>query len=230
MASRRRYLSQAELAQFADITITDATEADDQISMAEELIDSYIGFQEKSFPYDLQERLFAGLAAGAGATSLTVQSNQANIYDVDYFKFCEVEILGGTGNGQRRTVTGSTKAGVLTVATWDTTPSTDSFYRIYQLGKFPRLRDMFFDNINTPYTYYKAIPEAVKRATAAQVEFIVYMGADFFRTDKSELQSESIGDYSYSRNRSGGAGVANLIAPKAKMLLRGIINRTGLIT
>ncbi len=49
IASRRGYVTQAELATLADITITDATEADDRISQAEELIDAYVGYID---PFD----------------------------------------------------------------------------------------------------------------------------------------------------------------------------------
>ena len=155
MASRRNYLGQTELAQFADITITDTTEADDQISMAEEIIDAFVGYQRKYYDQEI-----SGLAAGGGGSSITLESLHQNIYDIDFFKWCEVEIIGGTGSGQRRVITASTKAGVLTTASaWDTTPvASSSFYKIYQLGKFPRVQDGYFDGRNSPYTYYKSIP------------------------------------------------------------------------
>lgn len=222
--SRRGYLSHSELEQFANITITDSDEADDRISQAEELIDMYVGPQIKAFESDITGR------PGAGAsTSITLQLDQQNIYEIDYFKLCEVEIIGGTGAGQRRKCTGSTKAGVLTVdSAWSTVPDTTSFYKIYQLGKFPRQEDVIFYSLQSPSTYYKSIPEAVKRAVAAQVEFMIEMGDDYFSSDRAEKDSESIGDYSYS-NMAGAAGVQRLIGPKVKILLRGIRNRLGVI-
>lgn len=229
MASRRNYLTQAELEQFADIIISDTTEADDQISMAEELIDAYVGYQQKAYGIsDLKGRA----ASGAGST-ITLQSNQQNLYEIDYFKYCEVEIIGGTGAGQRRVITGSTLAGVLTVASaWDTTPDSTSFYRIYQLGKFPRYCDSYFYNESSPATWYKNIPEAVKRATAAQVEYRINMGEAFFASDQSEKVSERIGDYAYENAISGGIGIVGLeklIAPKARLLLKGIKSKLGQI-
>lgn len=224
MASRRNYLTQAELAQFADITITDTTEADDQISQAEELIDAYVGPQESFLPNPIEGRASAG-----GSSSLTLQSNQQNIYDVDYFKWCEVEIIGGTGAGQRRVITASTLAGVLTVASaWDTTPTTTSFYRIYQLGKFPRHCDVTFYSEQSPSTYYKQIPEQIKRATAAQVLYVIEMGESFMSGDGADKTSESIGDYSYT-NAPSAATVYKLISPKVRLMLKGIVNRTGQI-
>lgn len=219
--SRRGYLSQAELAQFADITITDTTEADDQISQAEEMIDSYVGYHDKFMTETVQ-----GRCASAGASSFTLQQNQQNSWDVDYFKLCEVEIIGGTGAGQRRKITGSTKAGVNTVDTaWATSLDTTSFYKIYQLGKFPRKCDVVSYSEQSPTTYYKQIPEAVKRAVAAQVAFIIAKGASFFTGANSTLQSESIGDYSYTRG--SGAVSELMIAPSAKNYLAGIYRRIG---
>lgn len=222
--SRRGYLSQGELEQMANITITDSTEADDRISQAEELIDAFVGPQDK-----YMENTVVGMASAAGSTSITLETSQQNTFDIDYFKLCEVEILGGTGAGQRRKVTASTKAGVLTVdAAWVTTPSTDSFYKISQIGKFPRRCDVETYTSGSNTTYYKAIPEAVKRAVAAQIGFVVEMGDNYFSGDKSEMESENIGDYSYKK----GNGVSNLyklISPKAKILLKGLIKRSGSI-
>jgi hypothetical protein len=226
--SRRGYLSQDELEQFDNITITDSNEADDQISQAEELIDIYVGPQNSFMDEEI-----IGLASASGATSITLEASQQNTFDIDYFKLCEIEILGGTGIGQRRKVTGSTKAGVLTVdEAWTVNPNTDSFYRIIQLGKFPREDDVetYTNGANT--TYYKSIPEMVRRAVAAQVGYFIEMGENFFRGDKSNFKSESIGDYSYTRGDSAGTstgGVGSLISPKAKSLLKGIINRIGTI-
>jgi hypothetical protein len=222
--SRRGYLSQSELEQFANIQVTDTSEADDRISQAEEMIDAYIGFQEKFMTESIK-----GLCSAFGSTSFTLESTQQNVYDIDYFKLCEVEILGGTGAGQRRKVTASTKAGVLTIDTaWSTNPTTSSLYKISQIGKFPRTCDIETYTSGSNTTYYKAIPEAIKRAVAAQVEYVIEMGDSFFAGDKSEMESESIGDYSYTKGQ-GVASISKLISPKAKMLLKGIYNRTGVL-
>lgn len=217
-------MSQAELETFADIVVTDATEADDQISQAEEIIDSYVGFQTK-----FMREIISGRCASAGtSTAIYLQATQQSVYQNDYFVLCEVEIIGGTGAGQRRKVTASDYAtGKLTVdSAWSTTPDTTSFYRVYQLGKFPRPQDVHYYTDSTPYQYYKSIPEAVKRAVAAQVEYMVNMGDDFFRTDKAQKTSETISRYSYTKG-DGGSGVVSLIAPKAKSLLSEVLNRVG---
>jgi hypothetical protein len=221
--SKRNYLSQEELEQFADITVTDPTEADDQIGQAEEIIDSYVGYQNKAVC-----DTFEGKATAGSATTLTLESRHQNLYEADYFVWCIVEIIGGTGIGQQARITSSTKEGVLTFATMTTPPDATSIYKIYQLGKFPRKQDEYYNTNETPAKYYRHIAEAVRRAVAAQVEYIIQMGAAFFTTDASGKQSESIGDYSYT-NAQGLVGTNRLIAPKAKILLNGIKNRTGMI-
>lgn len=227
--SRRGYLSQDELEQYADISVTDGNEADDRISQAEELIDAYCGYQCRFLEDDV-----LGKCSATGANSITLESSQQNVYENDYFRLCEVEILSGTGQGQRRKITGSTKAGVLTTdSNWTTTPDTTSFYRIYQLGKFPRDVDVSFYSTTTPNTYpntyIKRIPENIKRAVVAQVEYIIEMGDAFFRTNEVEMESESIGDYSYTKGDGEGSVLERMVSPKAKLLLRGFRNKKGKI-
>lgn len=219
MASKRQYLSQDELEQYADITIIDSTEAFDQISQAEEIIDAYVGFQCKAVCDVVQ-----GKATSGTISTLTLDTIHQNVYQLDYFLYCICEIIGGTGVGQQSRIVGSTLAGVLTVDPWDTAPDSTSIYKIYQVGKFPRPQEEFYNGNETPPRYYRHIPEAVRRAVAAQVEYVVEMGTAYFKSNASKVQSESIGDYSYS-NAQGGPD--DLVAPKAKILLRGIRNKTG---
>jgi len=219
--SRRGYLSQSELEQYSNIIVSDTDEADDVISQAEEIIDTYVGFQKKAIRIEI-----AGKAVLSTSDTLTLQNDQQNIYEIDYLKLCEIEILGGTGAGQRRKITGQTKDGVITVDTdWVIAPDATSFYKIYQLGKFPRLEDSHLYSTTSPSQYYKSIPEEVKRATAAQVQYIIEMGDKFFSSDKSEKTEEKIADYSYAK--SAGASNDRLIAPKAKILLKHIRCRVG---
>lgn len=220
--SRRRYLSQSELAQYADITLTNPTEADDRISQAEEIIDNFVGYQQKAVSEEL-----IGTAQSGGATSMVLESIHCNVYQKDYLSNCCIEIIGGTGKGQRSTITASELNGTITYETLSTPTDNTSFYKIWQLGKFPRLTDRHTNTTSTQYYY--SIPEAIKRAVAAQVEFGISMGDDYFSTNKLDMQSESIGDYSYSKGGGGSGSLDNLIAPKAKLLLRGIKNITGQI-
>lgn len=222
--SRRGYLSQSELAQYANIVVSDTDEADDVIGQAEEIIDAYVGFQNKF----IMEPVMGRLASSGSTTAHTLQTDQQNSVQANYFKGCEVEIIGGTGIGQRRRITASTYAGVITTDAFSSALDSTSVYRIYQLGKFPRIEDVFYDGNNTPNTYYKYIPEAIKRAVAAQVDYIIQMGNSYFQTDKVDFESESIGDYSYSKGASK-AVVDKLVAPKVRVLLKGITNRKGVM-
>jgi hypothetical protein len=222
MASRRGYVTTTEVDALSGLSAS----TDLQISEAEELIDSYVGFQEKFF-----NGIYQGRATAGNATSLTLADEHRNSVHDDFFKGMEVEIIGGAGIGQRTIITDSTYAGVISFATLSTPPDSTSIYKIYQLGKFPRQKDAWFDSENTPNTYYKSIPEAVKRAVAAQVEFMIKMGDAYFQSDKSLFESERIGDYEYDKGSGSGGGGAmvNMIAPKAKILLRGILNRKGIL-
>lgn len=221
MSSRRNYVTAAEVLALAGFTPSDV-----QINEAEEIIDAYVGPQPKHVQVTL-----TGKATAGGNNTISLQQEHIDLQiEADYYKYCEVEIIGGTGAGQRKTVLSNTKAGVLTVdSNWDTAPDNTSFYKIYQLGKFPRIKDVTYFTDSEPYQYLKSIPEAIKRATAAQCEYMYTMGDDFFASDKANKSSERIGDYSYTNAEGPGAvtGVSRHIAPKAKLLLRGIINRRG---
>lgn len=224
--SRRQYLSQTELAQLADINITDTTEADDRISQAEELVDAYVGFV---IPF-LREKII-GKASAGGSTSLTLEQDHQNAYEDDYFTYCTVEIISGTGKGQRRLITASTKVGVLTTESFTTPPDSTSFYKIFQLGKFPRYQDCEYYNRNSSNKWIKSIPENVKRAVAAQVQFAIEVGDDYFNSDQSDKSSESLGDYSYTTGGGAGSGglssLKRLVGPKARAFLRSLIVRVG---
>jgi hypothetical protein len=225
MASRRKYLTAAELEEYADIAISDQTEADDQISQAEELIDSYVGFQVKSV-----SSKFVGQATSGTTTTLVDISDDSPLnYNDNYLSYCEVEIVAGTNAGERRSISSSaiaTKSITVSPAFTSAIDST-SVYRIRQLGKFPRICDMFtLNNDATGLPFYaKSIPEPVKRAVAAQMQYVVEKGDEFF-SGATDDESESIGDYSHNMKKD----VNRLIAPKARMLLSGIKNIKGSMT
>lgn len=215
-AGRRNYIDSDSVNSIVSITPTAV-----DLDLAEELIDQYVGFQAKFI-----QETFDGRVASVGSNvTFTLQTNQQNAYESDYLLGLIVEIIGGTGIGSVRRITGSTKAGVVTVDS-AVSLATTSVYRIYQLGKFPRTEDVFYDGTNSPYQYYKQIPDLIKRAVAVQIEFMNQMGSTFFKSDNINYDSESIGNYSYSKGMSAGQ-LNNLIAPKAKIYLRGIVNRKG---
>lgn len=232
MSSLRKYATIAQVQEFADITSTDDTEFEDRISQSEELIDAYIGHSQKF----LQNPVF-GNVTGTSPDGKTIYDNSGQTQlqvGNNYYSYCYIDIIAGTGAGQKRFISASNLGNKsITVDTaWDTIPDTTSRYRIYQLGLFPRQQETFFDA--TDVTYYKAIPDAVMRAVCAQMAFLVQQGDEYFANDGLELNSESIGNYSYSK---AGADLNNqrsstvrLVAPRARALLRGYKNSTGTLS
>ncbi len=150
----------------------------------------------------------------------------------DYYKGCEIEIVGGANAGERRIITSSDKddKSVTVSAAWTTTPDSTSAYKIYQLGKFPRPEDVYSSGASNKY--YKSIPEEVKRATAFQVEYMINQGQKFFGSDAPDMRMEQIGNYKYEKGSSSlgdKPDYEKLIGPRARAILRGIRSITGTI-
>lgn len=221
--TRRKYATLADVSAY-DSTLTGVTLED--VSQAEEFIDSYVGPQNMCVCDTIYGRV-----SSATANSITLETNRhINTFQNNYFTFCVVEIMDGTGAGQLRTIKSSTLAGVVTVDdAFDTTPDSTSHYQIYQLSKFPRCdKDMYYDGLVSPTTYVKNIPEPVQKAVCAQVQFMKTEGANFFNSNATDFEGERIGNYQYTRGVNT-SNMAPLIAPRAKMLLRGYVNRKGIM-
>lgn len=208
--SRKNYVTIEEVE-----TITGVTVTDDEISAAEDQIDAYVGPQgSKHLITELVDKAQSGTA-----DTITVAAGTLSIYHQNHFQGMQVEIIGGTGQGQRRSI--KTSAGdVLTIdKNWDDgkTPDSTSVYHVFQAGKFPRSSDVrTLDGVD-----YPGIPEAVKNATAYQAVYLKNVDD----LDEESMQSENIGGYSYSRAAKSGS--ARIIAPKARVALRGYVKRTG---
>lgn len=212
---RRHYIETTDVA--------DSTEA--QVALAEQLIDDYVGYQPRFYEHEV-----SGKVTGA-VGSVIYDTNDASplfVTDNTYAK-CVIEIIGGSGVGQSRVLTASDRddrSVTFTGSAFNPALDATSVYRIYQLAKFPRRQDS-----RTPSgesVFHKYIPQAVKEATIAQVQYIQEMGDDYFLGEDSEMEGERLGNYSYSRGGSGGqSALVKMIAPKARILLRGIKNRTG---
>lgn len=215
-ATKRQYVTLAEVSEYADIVISDNDEAYDQISLAEEMIDAYVGYQDK----DIKEEYY-GIATGGTTLTLIDSSTDTPLNFLDnYFKYCEIEVIEGTNSGQVRPISDYAKdTHTITVANAFTSAiDSTSVYVIRQSSKFPRVRDSYTLN----QIYYKTIPDAVKRAVMAQVQYIIEMGTDFFM-DVVDFDTESLDGVSYSVRSNAN----RIIAPKARLYLRGIMNRKG---
>jgi len=225
MGTLRNYISQADLQSLIDITITNSAEANEQISIAEEMVDNWVGPQDKHIKSEFRGTLTAVNGVVVQDTSPDSQLSQPD----NYFINCVIEIVGGTGAGQTRRISEST-SNILTVdSAWTTTPDSTSVYRVHQLAKFPRIKDVMLEP--ETQTYYKPIPEKVKLAVAAQVAYMINMGDDYFAGADADATSENIGNYGYSNGGigSGGSQTARVrqMSPKARSILNGITNRRG---
>lgn len=200
-----------------------ASATDAQVALAEELIDQYVGYQ----PRFIQGEYHGRVSTDTGNVITDVNNNtQLNTND-NYYSRGIIEIIGGTGAGAIRTIASSSRSGKSVAYDGASIGAdTTSIFRIYQLAKFPRLKDSYA----TPDTavFYKQIPNAVQEAVIAQVDFILEMGDDYFIGEDAEMNSESLGKYSYSRGNSDGqSALVKMIAPKSRTILRGIKNSTG---
>lgn len=222
--SLRNYLSIANLQTKANITVLDNDEAIRQIDRAEQAIDDYVGYQCK-----FVEQEFRGRVTSFSGKTVFDTSNTSFLHQVnDYFKDCVIEIIGGTGAGQIMQIASSSYSGysVTTADSWATAPDTTSVFIIYQLAKFPRIDDVTVapDGL----TYYKRIPQQVQDAVAAQIEYQIAQGDEYFQGDDNEVTSESIGNYSYSKGSGSSAySSVNQVSPRARAILRGFKNSTG---
>jgi hypothetical protein len=131
-----------------------------------------------------------------------------------------LHIIGGTNVGEERVITGqdSTTKTITVQKAFTNAIDTTSVYRIYQLAKFPRTQDAkLMEGV-----YYKYIPEQIKKATLAQVEYMISMGDDFF-VSGIDKTNENIDGYDYQIPRD----VRRSVAPKAREYLKGFVNRKG---
>lgn len=252
--SKRQYINPAYLTNYlhGQSLSSDFPTPDDLIEMAEEMIDGYVGPTQKWFQLDssfvagvytppdyepetpVVKELRGKVNSVVNASTYMVEFWQQNAYQNGFFGMCNLDIMGGTGFGNSYLISDSLYTGQITIKNTDGSTITEapldttSVYRIYQLGQFPRNRDVFYNTFENPTRYYKQVPEKVRQATAAQCEYINKQGLDFFTSDAGTMQTEHIGPYSYGR-RGTTTSSDILIAPKTRMLLKGLKNRRGTI-
>lgn len=217
MAIRRHYIETTD--------VSGSTEA--QVALAEQLIDQYVGPQNKRSRGIVRGQITSLLGSGTiivddnTTTQLAVTNGQ--------FKGQVLEMISGDQAGKSAVISSSDKddKSVTLRAAFGTNPEVGDYFKIYQLAKFPRVQDSLTspDGLNV----FPTIPDAVRAACIAQVEFIMAKGDGYFTGDTSDFQSESFLNYSYSRGSGSDSqsAIVKLISPQARTLLRGIVNRTG---
>lgn len=189
-----------------------------RIDYAEQAIDDYVGPQNKSV-----QQNFRGQVSSVSGKEVFDINNTSQLHVQDgYFIGSVIEIIGGTGKGQIRYISASSYANKsVTIVDDFTTPlDTTSFFKIYQIAQFPRDEDI--TPSNSGLVVYKSNPDAVRQAMIAQLEFINAQGDAFFTGMDSDLQSESIGNYSYSKGNAGQSSSVSMLAPRARNILRGL--------
>ena len=215
--TKRGYITKEEVENYCDIAITDDTEAIERMELAEEIIDKYVGFQNAFQRYEI-----TGHATDGTTTTLVDDSGNTLLGGSidDKYSYCILHIIGGTNVGEERVIIGqdSTAKTITVQKAFTNAIDTTSVYRIYQLAKFPRTQDAkLMEGV-----YYKYIPEQIKKATLAQVEYMISMGDDFF-VSGIDKTNENIDGYDYQIPRD----VRRSVAPKAREYLKGFVNRKG---
>lgn len=226
MSTWRGYLNTKQLESLTGLGLDDDA-AVAAINKAEAIVDGYIGYWDKLIDQ------IEGITQSGNATSITLDAADiSGLAGKDYFKGCMIEFLSGDNEGAVAVVTGSTELGVVSFATQDNAPAAGDYYIIRQVGKIPRRgeSDMLDQQVSGVRTYFRRIPQALKEAVAAQVEYMQQQGDSFFNSAAIGMDSERIDDYSYNRGESTKGGKA-MLAPKARQVLSGtgIINRGGRI-
>lgn len=187
-----------------------------RLKRAEAAIDDYVGPQNRSIEEDFRGQVTVSTG------KVVIDTNPASQLHVTdgHFIGGVIEIIGGTGQGQARYISASSLANnsVTIVDDWTTPLDTTSFFRIYQLAQFPRIEDRYHSP--NQLIYYKTIPDAVKQALVAQLEFIDAQGDAYFVGNDSDVQSEVIGNYRYVKGNVGQSSSVSLLSPRARNLLR----------
>ncbi len=222
MSTRRYYIEESDA----------PTATADQIALAEEIIDQYVGTQDSYFDSDdvRQGEITSLLSGNKIIDTSSISQLGPSIY-INFYDRMVVEFLSGAQAGTIRPITASDSTDYS--ITYDGTAlaglAVGDIFKIYQLGKFPRCKDVLTRlNSDNRSQIYKSIPRQVKDAVIAQAEYIVELGDDYFTGNDTDAASESIGNYSYS-NAGGGnqSATVKMVAPKARTLLRGIMSRLG---
>lgn len=222
MIPLRKYVSQADVQNYSNITINDSDEANDIIDLAESIIDNYVGYVKPHVIHRIHGK-------ATGGTTLKLIDTSGDSYlgsnDDGYYRNCVLEMMSGTQAGKRRAITDSDQGdkSVTVEDEFSSAIADGDAYVIYQLAKFPRAKDVeLIDN-----EYYKIIPEQIKQATLAQIEYIVEKGLDFF-SEGVDYKSESFSKYSYTMKD----GADRYLSPLARRIIRrsGLMVKRGVMT
>lgn len=230
--SEFRYIDVSELATYI-LTISGITNsglAAAHVTAAEQVIDAYVGPGWRFYPEVTGNPLVATSGTSLQADVFGDSSREPNYWAHGGLY---VEVLSNPSGpgavGEGRLVVASSGDTVTLATAFSATLGTDAEFRTYQRSAFPRAW-----HINAKAAPF--LPHELKVATAYQVEYGMQAGGEAFGLSTAQLvtderggiQSESYGSgYSYSRDSSRVQGLAVYLAPRARVLLRRLINSTG---
>lgn len=231
-SSSYKYVTPAALPGFIHTmsSVTDADLAAKFISDAEVIVDRYVGSAPKFYT---NRSLTLSADVASGATSITTTSlgnRRTNYWAVGGVYIRISEHATASLVGQERLIVSSSGTGVTLVSGFDAVlaaATTDLEY--LQKSAFPRVWDQ--DPWGSPQ-----LPDELDRAVAYQVEYGIQFGSENFGMGDADVATDEDGQvqsrtyasgYSESRVPGEKRGLAAFTAPKARAILRNIINSTG---
>jgi hypothetical protein len=208
MPSLRQYTSAVAVAQLTGLSVGDIT--DNLLNKAEIMIDAYCADFYEGPLSKFYKNVVEYFPANTSWTTTSVTLLPNNGASDNYYNFTVIELLDGSNKGLIIPVTSSNG----NVLSFTAVPGLSGLIacRVYQLGKFPMLKDV---------QTYKSIPSQLAQAVAFQCEFLL-KNAKKINSGKSK-KSEYIGEnYSYTDNDLSSDTIGNRIAPMARDLLDGM--------
>jgi hypothetical protein len=226
------YILPSELAAYIHsmASVTNEAVAATFISDAERVVDAFVGPGRKFYP-----RLGGETAAeiASGATTLTAEifgDRRPDYWAAGGAYITLVSAADSSLNGERRLIVASLNPNTVTlVSGFDAVLAAGAQFYFQQESAFPRIWDQ--DTWGNP-----DIPELLKAAVAAQVEYGIVYGSEAFGLGDTDIAADTSGDitsrsygsgYSESRDARRKDGMAVWIAPRARVLLRQLLSSTG---
>lgn len=228
------YILPSELPQFIHkmSSVTNEDLAVRFISDAERIIDAYVGPGPKFYP-DLTGTLTSGVASGATAFPADIWGRRRPNYWAQGGAYVRiVRAIGAEAAvGQERLVVSSPNEteSVTLASGFDVALPAGAEFEFSQESAFPRFWDQ------NPFAS-PTLPQLLKAAVAAQVEYGIFFGSEEFGLGDPTIVTDEKGDvisrtygsgYSESRDARRRDGLSVWIAPKARVLLRKLMSNTG---
>ena len=231
--SEFNYILPSELAAYIHTMsgVTDEALAAKFITDAERVIDAYVGGGPRFYP-ELTGNPSFTVASGVTTLPSSIFGSRRPNYWAKGGVYIEILNSADASNiGARRLVVASSVESVTLDTGFDTELTAAAQFVFIQDSQFPRLWDS--NILGDPH-----MPQVLKLAVAAQVEYGIAYGSEAFGLGDSSIVDDESGNvqsrtygsgYSESRDTRRTEGLARWIAPRARVLLRALLNSTGAI-